>query len=132
MGLSTSKFMWVFLGIAFTSAAMILLIKDFIQLIHCRASVMGKLVDYDVRIEMPSPRYYKRYYAPIYEYTVNGETYRGKGRYKAVEPKYDSLNTEKKVRYNPANPSECLADKKIGTEFGEIVLLIVGLFLIFS
>ncbi|MCQ2493166.1 MAG: DUF3592 domain-containing protein [Lachnospiraceae bacterium] len=132
MGLSFGELLWMLLGIAFTSAAMILLTNDFLQFIHCRASVMGKLVEYDVRMEMASPRNIQPYYAPIYEYTVDGKTYRGIGKYKAVEPKYDSLNTVRRVRYNPANPSECLADKKIATEFGEIVLLIVGLFLMLT
>lgn len=82
---------------------------------RCTEKTDGRLVFIDERTDRDSTaRFFRDYYVPIYEYTVNGHTYHVETREFSRDMGKYNVNMTYKVEYNPNNPEECLIDGKKG------------------
>ncbi len=117
-------------GIIFAVIGLLLIIMFFRKKKNCTSVTKGTVVDIDV--ERNYDREHDRSYSvefPIYEYTVDGQTYTEKATSSSGNSKY-RIGDEVDIYYNPIKPDEFYVSGENAEIILGVVFLIIGVIFI--
>lgn len=97
---------------------------------NCSEKTTGTIVYIEKRMEKVNQHLWKAYYYPVCLYEAAGNMVSGIGKKGATNPMYYQLHSQHAVKYNPANPEQCIIDGKTESGIGEIVLFCAGIFML--
>ncbi len=117
-------------GIILVIGAIYFLSEHLFILKKCCKEVTGILVYCQPRVER-SYNVWRNYYVPVYFYEVNGNQYYAPGKEYSKYAEMFEINKPCKVRYNPANPEECVVNGKTGKLLFTVVFCVLGCIFLF-
>lgn len=118
--------MVVFLGIIlFNVFGFVKYLKNDNIFVDVDARIVGNQTKIETEEDSDGYEYKKTLYAPVYEYVVDGKTYRHESStYQSV---YNNIGTMTVLKYNPNNPSEVMEATGLSSKFMGVIVGIAGL-----
>ena len=84
-----------------------MLVSGVKKLKRCTYKTVGRIIDVSISEDKDEEGYLTNYYAPKFEYEVNGQIFQGVGDKNYRSERSVKIGGNINVYYNPENPSDC-------------------------
>lgn len=119
-----------FIGPILLCIGLALLTSEISKRRKCSKSTEATIVDIFTRTEAVFRGSYVTYYYPVYEYEVDGQTYRSSSLQCSKLENWFQVGNTSTIYYNPYNPNEIVSRRYWGDFIASLVFVVAGIIIL--
>ncbi len=111
-----------------------MLVSGVKKLKRCTCKTVGRIIDVSISEDKDEEGFLTNYYAPKFEYEVDGQTFQGVGDTNYRSERRVKIGGNINVYYNPENPSDCYTKGggKLQPILGAVATILGVIIIVFS